>query len=186
MHCSGIMWQPELHFVCLTALRQGFAPSQIACERFLNLRYEGTDVAVMTPCPADGDYAAAFEAAYRREFGFVMEGREVVVDDVRVRATGRAAPLPEVEDIPEPPGKCCAGCAWRWKFFSRRSAALSPGLWMLCLQGVGGSFCRAWEALFAGCGKLCLSAGRGKLSAQGAGGASGVPRFFETVQKRLV
>lgn len=40
-----------------TVAAQGFASMQVHAERFLNLRYEGTDVAVMTPCPADGDYA---------------------------------------------------------------------------------------------------------------------------------
>ncbi len=42
---------------------QGFKDGQISTERFLNLRYDGTDVAVMTPCPEAGaDPAAAFEA----------------------------------------------------------------------------------------------------------------------------
>ncbi len=49
---------------------QGFAVAEVSCERFLNLRYDGTDVAIMTPRPgaaadvaepvAEGDYAAAF------------------------------------------------------------------------------------------------------------------------------
>lgn len=41
---------------------QGFSGEQISTERFLNLRYDGTDVAVMTPCSAnDGNPASAFE-----------------------------------------------------------------------------------------------------------------------------
>jgi hypothetical protein len=52
-------------------------------------------VAVMTRWQEGADPAAAFAAAYQREFGFVLE-RPVVVDDVRVRATGRAADLPDV------------------------------------------------------------------------------------------
>ncbi len=39
---------------------QGFTPAEISVERFLNLRYQGTDVAVMTARPEDGDYAQAF------------------------------------------------------------------------------------------------------------------------------
>jgi N-methylhydantoinase A/oxoprolinase/acetone carboxylase beta subunit len=31
----------------------------------------------------------AFEEAYKREFGFTLEGRQLIVDDVRVRATGK-------------------------------------------------------------------------------------------------
>ncbi len=46
---------------------QGFKDGQVSTERFLNLRYDGTDVAVMTPCPeADADPAAAFEAQVLR------------------------------------------------------------------------------------------------------------------------
>ena len=44
---------------------QGFSEQQISCQRFLNLRYDGTDVPIMTLAPADGDYAAAFEQAYQ-------------------------------------------------------------------------------------------------------------------------
>lgn len=52
----------------------------------------------MTPEPstsgsdaAEGGYAAAFEAAYVREFGFTLRGRAIHVDDVRVRAMARGA-----------------------------------------------------------------------------------------------
>lgn len=42
---------------------QGFTSQQVSAERFLNLRYDGTDVAVMTPCSTDAEStAAAFEA----------------------------------------------------------------------------------------------------------------------------
>ena len=34
------------HMLCL----QGFKDDQVNIERFLNLRYDGTDVAVMTQC----------------------------------------------------------------------------------------------------------------------------------------
>jgi N-methylhydantoinase A/oxoprolinase/acetone carboxylase beta subunit len=63
---------------------------QVSAERFLNLRYDGTDVAVMIRAPADGDFRTAFDAEYQREFGFVLEDRAVLADDVRVRATGKS------------------------------------------------------------------------------------------------
>jgi 5-oxoprolinase (ATP-hydrolysing) len=50
----------------------------------------------MTSWQEGSDPAAAFAAAYQREFGFVLD-RPVVVDDVRVRATGRAADLPHLQ-----------------------------------------------------------------------------------------
>ena len=44
---------------------QGFRADQISAERFLNLRYSGTDVAVMTACSRGDDVAAVFETAYK-------------------------------------------------------------------------------------------------------------------------
>ncbi|CAL8463366.1 g2900 [Coccomyxa elongata] len=85
-------------------LDQGFRDDQIAAERFLNLRYDGTDVAVMTSRSSDSTYTEAFESAYKREFGFILEGRGIRVDDVRVRATGKAVPLPKPGNITSDPG----------------------------------------------------------------------------------
>ncbi|KAJ2755864.1 hypothetical protein IWQ56_006376, partial [Coemansia nantahalensis] len=74
---------------CRARLRcQGFAAAQIEAQRFLNMRYDGTDTAIMVPEPADGDYGARFEALHRREFGFVLGDRRILIDDLRVRATG--------------------------------------------------------------------------------------------------
>jgi len=58
---------------------QGFKRDQIAAERFLNLRYDGTDVAVMTSCSSSSSYSEAFASAYKREFGFVLENRSIKV-----------------------------------------------------------------------------------------------------------
>jgi hypothetical protein len=63
-HMTGTHRPPA----CLPSPPQGFSPSQVQVERFLNLRYSGTDVAVMTPCPAPGSgasYGDAFAASYR-------------------------------------------------------------------------------------------------------------------------
>jgi N-methylhydantoinase A/oxoprolinase/acetone carboxylase beta subunit len=38
----------------------------------LNLRYRGTDNALMIECPQDGNYKNAFEIQYKREYGFLM------------------------------------------------------------------------------------------------------------------
>ena len=43
-------------------------------------------------------------AQYQREFGFVLEDRVIIVDDTRVRATGRAVDLPQAEHIGADPG----------------------------------------------------------------------------------
>ncbi|KAJ1798173.1 hypothetical protein LPJ59_002672 [Coemansia sp. RSA 2399] len=71
---------------------QGFGDSQIKIERFFNMRYDGTDTAMMVPEPAnDGSFVSQFEAMHLQEFGFVHHGRDVVVDDLRVRAMGTLA-----------------------------------------------------------------------------------------------
>ncbi|BBO83830.1 5-oxoprolinase [Desulfosarcina ovata subsp. sediminis] len=75
---------------------QGFGKNQITAVRYLNMRYHGTDTALMIPEPADGDFEAAFKATYRREFGFDLTDRDIHVDDLRVRAQGQAAGLRKV------------------------------------------------------------------------------------------
>lgn len=69
--------------------RQGFIPSRIKVERMLNMRFEGTDTSLMVlPQDGDGDGEEDFEAAFRRvykaEFGFLLEGQSVSVDDIKV------------------------------------------------------------------------------------------------------
>jgi 5-oxoprolinase (ATP-hydrolysing) len=75
---------------------QGFSADQIRATRYLNLRYQGTDTALMIPEPPNGDFMAAFKDTYRREFGFDLEDREILVDDLRVRARGAASGLRKV------------------------------------------------------------------------------------------
>jgi 5-oxoprolinase (ATP-hydrolysing) len=75
---------------------QGFAPDQIHATSYLNMRYHGTDTALMIAEPPDGDFAAAFKATYRREFGFDLTDRDIHVDDLRVRAQGQTAGLRKV------------------------------------------------------------------------------------------
>ncbi len=72
---------------------QGFEPDAMEGTAFLNLRYRGTDTALMIPRPADDDYLDAFRRTYRREFGFDLIDRDVLIDDIRVRARGKTAGL---------------------------------------------------------------------------------------------
>ncbi|KAJ1971158.1 hypothetical protein H4R35_005432 [Dimargaris xerosporica] len=82
----------ELSKQCQAELeRQGFASDQIELEPFLNLRYQGTDCAVMTKTRPgqNSNYVEAFETNYKREFGFHFPERSILVDDIRVRGIGR-------------------------------------------------------------------------------------------------
>lgn len=59
---------------------------------FLNCRYQGTDTLIMTVAHTDtNSYEETFVENYRREYGFELVGRSILVDDVRVRAVGRSA-----------------------------------------------------------------------------------------------
>uniref|UniRef100_A0A1A8MXN4 5-oxoprolinase, ATP-hydrolysing n=3 Tax=Nothobranchius TaxID=28779 RepID=A0A1A8MXN4_9TELE len=78
---------------------RGFNSGQITTEIFLHLRYEGTDCALMVTadgypgnpqsCRA-GDFRAAFTKRYKKEFGFTIPDRPIVVDDIRVRGCGKS------------------------------------------------------------------------------------------------
>ena len=74
IYCEG----PNAQTACLL---QGFEKDQVSTEMFLNLRYDGTDVAVMTSCSSDSTYEEAFENTYKREFGFVLEERSIQVSN---------------------------------------------------------------------------------------------------------
>jgi len=59
---------------------------------FLNLRYEGSDTSLMTEKPTDSwDFATKFIAEHHQEFGFTPTGRQIIIDDVRVRTTAKTA-----------------------------------------------------------------------------------------------
>ncbi|XP_050573300.1 5-oxoprolinase [Bombus affinis] len=76
---------------------QGFPDSYIETESFLHLRYQGTDCALMcTPnknsennATKHGDFLTTFLERYQTEFGFVMSNRKILVNDIRVRGTGK-------------------------------------------------------------------------------------------------
>ncbi|MBU1140335.1 MAG: hydantoinase B/oxoprolinase family protein, partial [Proteobacteria bacterium] len=69
------------------------APSPLIT-RYLNLRFQGTDSAMMIPLEEDQDPTAAFCRRYMREHGFLLAGRAVLVDAIRVRLTGREVSTP--------------------------------------------------------------------------------------------
>ncbi|RCN23890.1 hypothetical protein ANCCAN_30421 [Ancylostoma caninum] len=69
---------------------QGFA--EVHCEYFLHMRFARTDCAIMVTAnyePQDTDtllnFVRAFKATYKREFGFILEDRDIIIDDIRIR-----------------------------------------------------------------------------------------------------
>ncbi|KAL3520218.1 hypothetical protein ACH5RR_018367, partial [Cinchona calisaya] len=72
---------------------QGFREGNIKIEAHLNLRYEGTDTAIMVKNPVNedgskGDYAVEFVKLFEREYGFKLQNRNILICDVRVRGIG--------------------------------------------------------------------------------------------------
>lgn len=70
--------------------KEGFTGTQITFERYVNLRYAGSDTMIMILEPSDGDYAAAFIKEHEREFSFTLPNRKVLVENLRVRGRANA------------------------------------------------------------------------------------------------
>lgn len=83
----GEQCRNELH-------KQGFSDESIVLEPYLHMRYDGTDCALMiTTGESIGtyeDFHGTFLGRYKSEFGFTIHGRDIIVDDVRVRGVGKS------------------------------------------------------------------------------------------------
>jgi len=71
-------------------------------ERMLNMRFEGTDTALMVlPHAEDGngdeDFESAFKRVYKAEFGFLLE-KSVIVDDIEVIVFSSSVSTHKVDD----------------------------------------------------------------------------------------
>lgn len=70
---------------------QGFPESQMVFEKYLNLRYEGTETSLMImQHEGEYDFAKWFSEAHHREFGFSFPEKAIIVDDIRIRAIGKS------------------------------------------------------------------------------------------------
>ncbi|KIW89458.1 uncharacterized protein Z519_09614 [Cladophialophora bantiana CBS 173.52] len=80
---------------------QGFGDDSIEYEEYLNMRYRGTESALMVIKPGsdeakelyNGDdwaFGDAFVRQHELEFGFTLPDRDIIVDDVRVRGIGKS------------------------------------------------------------------------------------------------
>lgn len=72
---------------------QGFKEENISTDTYLNLRYEGTDTAIMVKRKIvkdeiPFDYATEFVSLFQQEYGFKLQNRNIVICDVRVRGIG--------------------------------------------------------------------------------------------------
>jgi len=77
-----------------------FRDDQIVLERFLRLRYRGTDFPLMISendlqGSSSSDWTTEFTEKYTKEFGFHLKDREIFIDDLRVRAEARTGAFSE-------------------------------------------------------------------------------------------
>ena len=93
-------------------VRSQHVPAErIGLHRQIHLRYAGTDTALPVGLPDGGNAAglrAAFEAAHRRRFGFVVADRDLIVEAVSVEAVGGTerptdSVIPPADGPPTPP-----------------------------------------------------------------------------------
>ncbi|VEU23145.1 DEKNAAE104192 [Brettanomyces naardenensis] len=68
---------------------EGFADENIVYEEYLNLRYQGTESAIMVPKGEGWNFKETFCTMHQREFGFLFD-KPIIVDDIRVRGIGKA------------------------------------------------------------------------------------------------
>lgn len=83
-----------------TLKEQGFEAGQMKFEEYLNMRYRGTESALMVLKPSaeevekefDGEdwaFGKAFVKQHEQEFGFTLPDRDIIIDDVRARGIGK-------------------------------------------------------------------------------------------------
>lgn len=79
---------------------QGFSEDEIHFEEYLNMRYRGTESALMVVKPSSEEakeehggeewaFGKAFVKQHEHEFGFTLPDRDIIVDDVRARGIGK-------------------------------------------------------------------------------------------------
>jgi 5-oxoprolinase (ATP-hydrolysing) len=72
-------------------LQQRIPKTRISSERYLNMRFHGSDTPLMVQ-ETQGleSFITSFKEAHKKQFGFLPAGRDVIVDDYRVRSIGHS------------------------------------------------------------------------------------------------
>jgi 5-oxoprolinase (ATP-hydrolysing) len=76
---------------------QGIEDARISTHARVHIRYSGTDTPLEIAAGDRDQLARAFEAEHLARYGFVVEGRALVVEQVAVEAVGRMAAAQEAE-----------------------------------------------------------------------------------------
>ncbi|HUQ77004.1 MAG TPA: hydantoinase B/oxoprolinase family protein [Burkholderiales bacterium] len=78
---------------------QGVPADRVRVERRVHLKYDGTDTALIVKLASLDQMVAEFEAAYRKQFSFLMPGRALIAEAVSVEAI---APGDAPQEAPAP------------------------------------------------------------------------------------
>ncbi len=81
-------------------VRQGAHAGSVQVHRRAHVRYEGTDSALVVPFGDAAAMQAAFEAAYRQRFAFLMAERRLIVEAISVEAVAAGdAPAEKTQPV---------------------------------------------------------------------------------------
>ncbi|MEX0694101.1 MAG: hydantoinase B/oxoprolinase family protein [Rhodospirillales bacterium] len=82
---------------------QGIADNRITVHNRAHLRYDGTDSAIVVTVSNAADMAREFEDLHRQRFGFVPEGRKLVIEALAVEVVGATESMvdPELDSMPD-------------------------------------------------------------------------------------
>src|SRR6267143_400935 len=86
-------------------IAQGVSPERVRVLRRAYLKYEGTDTALIVALGPMADMVARFEAAYRKQFSFLMPGKPLIVEAVSVEVIASGSVHEEQEVDRKKPGK---------------------------------------------------------------------------------
>ncbi len=113
---------------------QGVPADDIETHPRLHLRYDGTDTPIAVDLADEATMRAAFEAAHKKQFGFVFEGKQIIIEAVEVESVGGGASidepaLPEVETEvpPTETARVFSGGTWHDAGVFRNRDAFRPG-----------------------------------------------------------
>jgi 5-oxoprolinase (ATP-hydrolysing) len=84
---------------------QGVSPAAVSLLRRAHLKYEGTDTALVVTLGPLPDMVRQFEAAYRKQFSFLMPGKALVAEAVSVEAIAAGESIAEQRAAHKPAGK---------------------------------------------------------------------------------
>jgi 5-oxoprolinase (ATP-hydrolysing) len=83
--------------------RQAVSAGELRVHQRVHVRYQGSDAALIVPFGSAAQIVAAFEAAYRQRFAFLMQGKALVIEAVSVEAVVAGdAPLEQAHALHTP------------------------------------------------------------------------------------